>query len=157
MTSLRDKNPLLDRIVIEPMRECDLDQVLAVEKASFRHPWSRAGFKAELHRACAVSLVVREKEEVLGYLVFWAIREEIHILNLVLRSDRRRMGLGRFLLEYMFDWGRKRKLRRIFLEVRVFNLPARKLYEQAGFIMTGRRKNYYAEDQEDAILMARSL
>ncbi|MBW2052162.1 MAG: ribosomal protein S18-alanine N-acetyltransferase [Deltaproteobacteria bacterium] len=142
---------------MEHMRESDLDQVLLIEQASYPRPWTRNGFKTELERSCAINLVLCEMDQVVGYLIFWAIREEIYILNLALRPDRRRQGLGRNLLEYMFDWGRKRGMRRAFLEVRVMNQAARKLYEKTGFVMTGRRKNYYAEEKEDALLMARNL
>lgn len=153
----REKKHLLNRVVIEPMQPGDLDQVLSIEKTSYRRPWTRAGFKTELDRSCAVCLVVCEADQVLGYLIFWEIRTEIHILNLAVSPDKRRQGLGRLLLEYMFDWGRERGVKRVFLEVRVMNHAARKLYEQSGFVVTGRRKNYYEEEKEDALLMTRNL
>jgi len=153
----KDKIPLQDRVVIQPMQDSDLDQVLFIEESSYRQPWTRAGFKTELERFCSVCLVMREVDQVVGYLIFWEIREEIHVLNLAIRPDRRQQGLARLLLEYMFDWGRERGVRRVFLEVRVLNHSARKLYERVGFVMTGRRKNYYAEENEDALVMARNL
>jgi ribosomal protein S18 acetylase RimI-like enzyme len=60
-------------------------------------------------------------------------------------------------MEYLVAWGRERGARKMFLEVRVSNAPARALYRRLGFVETGRRKNYYAEEQEDALTMARRI
>lgn len=139
------------------MRPQDLDQVLAIEEASFPRPWTRSMFEAELRRDAAVCLVVREGAAVVGQLIFWQARGEIHVLNLAVRPDRRRRGLGRLLLDYMLAWGREVGARHVYLEVRASNQGALALYEQSGFVRTGRRPNYYAQEKEDAVLMSRRL
>ena len=157
MNQNNDQNLPVDRFIIEPMQPADLDQVVAIEESSYRKPWSKAGFEAELNRPQAVCRVIREADQVLGYIVFWMVRGEVHLLNLALKPDRRQQGLGRLLMDYMIHWGKEQGGRKIFLEVRVSNQAARRLYEKTGFVMTGRRKNYYSEEKEDALLMARSI
>lgn len=100
---------------------------------------------------------MKEAESTVAYLIFWLLQEEIHVLNLAVQPDQRGLGLGRFFLEYMFDWAKKFGVRKAFLEVRVSNKAAIWLYVKAGFIKVGLRENYYAEENEDALLFARYL
>jgi len=157
MIRLATHNTILDRITIESMQTGDLDQVMEIEKSSYANPWTRGGFETELARSVTVSLVMKEAESTVAYLIFWLLQEEIHVLNLAVRPDQRGLGLGRFFLEYMFDWGKKIGVRKAFLEVRVSNKAARWLYEKTGFLKVGLRENYYAEENEDALLLARYL
>ena len=92
-----------------------------------------------------------------GYLVFWVLPPEIHILNIAVRPDLRSRGIGRTLLDYLFAYAGERGADRLFLEVRPSNVAARALYKRAGFLVTGKRPNYYAEEGEDAILLTKSL
>ena len=157
MIRLATHNTILDRITIESMQTGDLDQVMEIEKACYANPWTRGGFETELARSVTVSLVMKEAESTVAYLIFWLLQEEIHVLNLAVRPDQRGLGLGRFFLEYMFDWGKKIGVRKAFLEVRASNKAARWLYEKTGFLKVGLRENYYAEENEDALLLARYL
>jgi len=157
MSVIPPKISLLDRVAIEPMVAEDLDQVMEIEEASYRWPWSRQSFEAELDRSASTSLILREFDQIVGFLIFWMVQGEIHILNLAIRPDKRRLGLAGFFLEYLFEWGREFGAMRIFLEVRVSNHGARALYERLGFFTTGRRKNYYSQEKEDALLMVRYL
>ncbi|MEW5721599.1 MAG: ribosomal protein S18-alanine N-acetyltransferase [Thermodesulfobacteriota bacterium] len=154
---MNDPSGLLERVTIEPMGVWDLEQVAQIEKASFRRPWPTSGFQVELERGPAVCLVARDGTLVCGYLIFWVIVPEIHILNLAVRPLYRRQGLATLLLEYLFEYGRERGVTEVFLEVRPSNAAAQALYDRLGFRVTGRRRNYYAEDKEDAILMGRRL
>jgi ribosomal-protein-alanine N-acetyltransferase len=144
---------LHDRISIQPMYPEDLEQVLAIERVSFPRPWNRSSFLSELDRPPAVCLVLRDGAMIAGYLVFWLIDIEIHMLNIAIRPEMRGKGLGLFLLKYMLDYGRETGAQKVYLEVRPSNLTAQKLYRRAGFVLSGRRKNYYAEEGEDALLM----
>lgn len=155
MKRLASPSTILDRITIEPMQPGDLDQVMEIETVSYANPWTRGGVETELARSVTVSLVMKEAGNVIAYLIFWMLQEEIHILNLAVRPEWRELGLGRFFLEYMFNWGEKLGVRQAFLEVRVSNLAARKLYKSAGFVKVGLRENYYAAENEDALLMVR--
>ena len=157
MKPLASSISLRDEVSIEPMKPKDLDQVLAIEQASFHRPWTRSSFETELRRLPAICLVARYADQVLGYLIFWLVRPDMHMLNLAVRPDVRCQGLGFLLLEYMFEYGREVGATQVFLEVRPSNPAAQRLYQRAGFVFTGRRKNYYSEDKEDALLMTKRV
>ena len=146
---------LSELLTIEPMRRRDLDQVLRIESCSFPHPWTRKMFETELDRRPAICLVARNGWEICGYLIFWLIAPEIHILNIAVKPDLRQLGLGRLLMNYLFEYARDTKVEDIHLEVRPSNTSARMLYQGMGFVSTGRRKNYYSEEHEDALLMTK--
>lgn len=152
MGSLMTSGPI-EHLTVEAMTSADLDQVLAMEQVSFRQPWTKDGFMTELNRRPARCLVLRDGRIIRGYLIFWWLPPEIHLLNIAVDPTGRRQGQGRLLLEYMLDYGRKTGITDVFLEVRRSNIAARKLYESLGFEYIGVRKNYYARDHEDALVM----
>jgi ribosomal-protein-alanine N-acetyltransferase len=143
---------------IEPMSVDDLDEVLAIERLSFQTPWSRGAFRYELtQNRVARCLVVREGRVLSGYLCLWEIGREIHITNLAVDPVRRRRGLARLLLGSVLEDARSRTLDMVFLEVRPTNEEALKLYESLGFRVIGRRKGYYFDTGEDALVMEAPL
>jgi ribosomal-protein-alanine N-acetyltransferase len=143
---------------IEPMSVDDLDEVLAIERLSFQTPWSRGAFRYELtQNRVARCLVVREGRVLSGYLCLWEIGREIHITNLAVDPARRRRGLARLLLGNVLEDARSRTLDMVFLEVRPTNEEALKLYESLGFRVIGRRKGYYFDTGEDALVMEAPL
>lgn len=149
-------------LVIEPMRVEDLDAVLAIERDSFSHPWSRQAFLYELRENRVAELwVAREAGacpgEVVGYLCLWRVADEVHVTNFAVAPARRRAGVGRWLLATLLEHYRARGVRRAALEVRVANEAARRLYEQVGFRAVGVRKGYYFDTGEDALLMEAEL
>lgn len=148
---------LLDEVFIEPMRPADLEAVMAIEHASYTTPWTANGVLTEIERQITTSLVARRGAQLAGYVFFWIIAGEAHLLNLAVAPELRGRGVGGILLGYMIELCRERRAREAYLEVRVGNAAARALYEKYGFVMTGRRKNYYQEDHEDALTMARSI
>lgn len=150
-------NHSLDRVTIEPMTYWDLEQVTAIERAAFRRPWKPGGFRTEMERKPSICLVLRDGFTVLGYLIFWVIPPEIHILNIAVHSRARGRGLGSLLMDYLTEYARESKIELIHLEVRPSNAPAIALYKRSGFQLVGRRKNYYVEDKEDALLMTLEL
>src|SRR5688572_32117991 len=136
----------------------DLDEVLAIEKLSFHTPWSRAAFRYELtQNRVARSLVARAGSEIAGYLCLWEIGHEIHITNLAVHPRWRGQGLARALLHAMLEDGRARGVTLAFLEVRPSNTEALGLYESLGFSVIGRRKGYYFDTGEDALVMETRL
>ena len=144
--------------LIEPMSVDDLDEVLAIERLSFQTPWSRGAFRYELtQNRVARCLVVREGRVLSGYLCLWEIGREIHITNLAVDPARRRRGLARLLLGSVLEDARSRTLDMVFLEVRPTNEEALKLYESLGFRVIGRRKGYYFDTGEDALVMEAPL
>ena len=144
---------------IRLMRENDIPQIAAIEKLVFPSPWSAAALKSELEdNVMANYLVLVEPEEdpeavekVLGYCGIWKIFDEGHITNIAVHPDHQK--LGRFLLRAMMEWCKANGLAHMTLEVRPSNSRALALYKKFGFEEAGRRKGYYEENNEDAIIM----
>jgi ribosomal-protein-alanine N-acetyltransferase len=140
------------------MRAVDLDEVLAIEQASFTLPWSRGAFLYEMQQNRAARCwVMREDGGVVGYVCLWEIADELHITNIAVHPAQRRRGLGRSLLGGVIHDGRERGLRVVVLEVRPSNREALPLYESFGFRVVGRRRGYYYDTGEDALVMEASL
>jgi [ribosomal protein S18]-alanine N-acetyltransferase len=140
---------------VRRMTPDDLDRVLEIENLSFRMPWSRAGFEAELTKPYGKPIVFVEDGLITGYLVSWRVEEELHIANLAVHPDRRKRGIAERLLRRCLEedgdaaW--------VGLEVRVSNAAALALYRKFGFQPTGVRREYYTDSREDALIMTRNL
>ena len=147
-------------LLINEMTAEDLDEVLEIENRSFPLPWSRALFEKELENGHAFNLVARDPKRggtgVVGYVVFWHVADEMHILQLAVHEEARRQGLGRHLLEEAIRLACSKGCRHAFLEVRTDNEAGKELYRSFGFREIGTRKNYYS-DGEDACVMGRPL
>lgn len=135
----------------------DLDEVMAIERTSFRHPWSANFFLEELQVACARSILAQVTGKIVGYVLFWLLPEEIDIHNIAVHPQFRRQGIGQTLLRQVVEQARRRDSSRVTLEVRISNIGAQKLYESVGFTSQGLRKGYYSDDGEDALIMALQL
>ena len=97
--------------------------------------------------------VMRDGGGVVGYICLWEIADEVHVTNVAVHPGRRRQGIARALLGGVIDDGRARKLRMVVLEVRPSNRDALTLYESFGFRVVGRRRGYYYDTGEDALIM----
>jgi ribosomal-protein-alanine N-acetyltransferase len=148
------------------MRAADLEAVLEIERASFRTPWSRQAFLHELERNRVARLWVargaRDRDggagaPVVGYLCLWAVADEVHVTNLAVHPAWRGEGVGRQLLGTLLAHHRTTGARRAFLEVRPANAEARRLYAGLGFKEVGRRRGYYVDTGEDALLLEARL
>ena len=151
---------------IEPMRAADLEAVLQIELASFHTPWTRQAFLHELERNRVAGLWVARGERsgeaggaapVVGYLCLWAVADEVHVTNLAVDPAWRGEGVGRLLLGTLLARHRAIGARRAFLEVRPGNVEARRLYERLGFREVGRRRGYYVDTGEDALILEARL
>lgn len=135
----------------------DLDRVVDIERAGFRHPWSRELLARELGHAWSHILLAVERdagaERVLGYVVFWLVHDEVHILNIATALEARRGGVGRALMREAHAAGKARGATVATLEVRRSNVPALELYRSLGYRQVGIRPKYYQEEGEDAIVM----
>jgi ribosomal-protein-alanine N-acetyltransferase len=145
-------------ITIEHMLRDDLDQVLAIEEASFTMPWSRNLFLSEF-RDPKVSLMLVARahaavRQIAGYIVCWRVADELHILDLATLPSLRRKGIARQLVLAALREGYQNGVRRAFLEVRASNSAAFALYENLGFIRTQVREGYYDKPIEDAVVMS---
>jgi ribosomal-protein-alanine N-acetyltransferase len=140
------------------MRPGDLDEVVAIERASFGMPWSRGAFLYEIEQnRVARCWVLREDDQVAAYLCLWEIGDELHVTNIAVHPGQRRRGLARRLLGAILEDARSRRIRSVTLEVRPTNDEARTLYESFGFRVVGRRRGYYYDTGEDALIMESDL
>lgn len=145
-------------LCIERMRPADLDEVVAIERASFTMPWSRGAFLYEMEQnRVARCLVVRDGTRIVGYVCMWEVADELHITNIAVHPACRRQGIGRAMLGSVLGDARERSLRIVVLEVRPSNAEAIALYESFGFRVVGRRRGYYYDTGEDALVMEVSL
>ncbi len=142
------------------MREEDLARVSAIERAGFKNPWSDELLRRELSHAWSTILLATggpADEEILGFIVFWLVHDEVHVLNIAVAAEARRRGIGRALMDEAAAHGRRRGARLATLEVRRSNTPAIELYRILGYRQIGIRPNYYADEGEDAIVMVLDL
>lgn len=165
--------------VVAPMQLADVPVVAQIEQIVFTLPWSATAFGHELrHNRASEYLVLRYQPRIkpglgqalarrvghllrrssrdrfiLGYGGFWITSQEAHICTLAVRPEWRGRGLGELLLVSLVERALERQARVVTLEVRASNGTAQKLYEKHGFQQVGRRKRYYSDNGEDALVM----
>jgi len=148
------------RFEIAPMKADDLDDIMEIERTSFRAPWSRQVFVEELDRDWAHVDVLRSRDPrspVQAFVNYWLVRDEVHVLNVATHPTARRQGHAARLIEHVIAFAHREHCRYVTLEVRRSNQPAIRLYRKYGFRPVGIRPNYYVEDNEDAIVMLLEL
>lgn len=142
------------------MEEKDLASVLEIEHLSFPNPWHESTFRGEIqNRPISFPLVVVHTTlgRVIGYIIFWAIGEDVQINNIAVHPAFRRLGIGEQVLRHVIEDMKFRGARLITLEVRPSNTAAISLYKKLGFKMIGIRKGYYTFPPEDAVVLALHL
>jgi ribosomal-protein-alanine N-acetyltransferase len=135
---------------------------MEIERDAFLHPWSEGQLRSELGNAWSVMLAAVEAgeggaERMAGYVIVWVVHDELHVLNVATAPEARRRGVGRALMEEVHALGRARACRLATLEVRRSNAAAIALYQALGYRQVGMRPRYYAEENEDALLMSADL
>jgi len=139
---------------VESMRLEDLDAVHAIERASFSTPWPPHAYRSELEaNRLASYLVVRAADTIVAFGGLWLMVDEAHITTFAVHPAWRRRRIGERLILALLDLAIERHATDATLEVRLSNLPARRLYEKYGFRPVGVRPGYYSDDQEDALIM----
>lgn len=148
----------MKKIVIEGMKVDDIDSVVEVENDCFSIPWSKDSFVQEITKNhLAFYLVAKVDEKAVGYIGVWKIMNEGHITNVAVHSAFRRQGIGERLISELLSLCEKNEMDCFTLEVRETNEPAKALYRKFGFYEIGRRKGYYQDNGEDAIIMWKYL
>ena len=139
---------------IYKMKAEDIDGVLEIEKESFSSPWSKWTFENELSKNNRSHfLVAKSAGKILGYIGFWMIFDEAHIVNVAVSSKLRHSGFGTLLLASALVVADRLGAKKTTLEVRVTNTPAQRLYEKFGFEIISIRKKFYTDTGEDAYIM----
>jgi [ribosomal protein S18]-alanine N-acetyltransferase len=146
-------NPDLE---IRPLTYADLPQVIAIERRAFPTPWSLAMFVLELSKPSGICLAGLLEDRIVAYLVCSRYDTVWHLMNIAVDIDLRRQGLATSLLERLFEMA-DRPSEQYTLEVRTSNEGAIRLYERFGFRAAGRRRAYYHDNREDALIMWRTL
>lgn len=132
----------------------DLPRALRIERASFPSPWSTAMFVLEMSRAASVCLAAERDGELAGYVVCSKLDLDWHLMSIAVDPGARRSGLASALLGELLD--ELGDDARVTLEVRPSNSAAIGLYERFGFMAAGRRRSYYPDTGEDALVMWRT-
>ncbi len=135
--------------VIDFMREGDVPDVASMDETT---RMNEDHLRTELARTWARTWVAREGVDVVGYLLAWHVADELHVMNVATRADRRRRGIARALLDETVAYAREKKVKHVLLEVRRSNSAAIALYRAFGFFAMGVRARYYPDD-EDAVEM----
>ena len=140
-------------IEVREMRYEDLDEVMKIENVCFAIPWTRESMQGELFSLMKFYYVALFDGKIAGYGGMWHVVTEGHITNIAVSPDYRRMGVGSAIVDALMQTAEEKEMLGVTLEVRVSNEAAIKLYKKHGFVVTGTRKKYYSDNNEDAYLM----
>ena len=140
-------------MMIVRMNESHVSAVAELEKLCFSDPWSENSVASELKNKLALWLVAEEEGRVSGYIGSQTCGDESDVMNVAVHPDFRRRGIAEALVNRLVDELKAIDSHSLTLEVRASNVPAISLYEKLGFSEVGRRKNYYRNPREDALIM----
>lgn len=158
----------MERYRIEPYTPDMLSEIVAIEQASFHDPWSEVALSQTAMREDSVFLTVVSttvvnttvvddlcgaSQKLCGFGCILTVANEGELVDIAVSPQYRGRGIGQMLMTALLTEAKKRQIEQIFLEVRLSNTPARKLYQKNDFVEIGVRKRYYREPVEDAILM----
>ena len=135
------------------MNEAHVDQIAELEKVCFSDPWSVKSIAYELTKPLSSWFVAEEEGRVIGYIGSQAVMDEADIMNVAVDPAYRRMGVAQGLIDTLIEELKRKDVVCLFLEVRASNESAINLYDKNGFLQVGRRKNYYHNPKEDALIL----
>lgn len=142
---------------IRSLKQDDLPRILQIEQASFSVPWRQSTFEGLLRRSDTDLLGAERGGELIGYAVSWTVVDQAELGNIAVAPEARGDGAGAVLLNAMMQRLAARGARECFLEVRVSNQTAQRLYTRHGFEVIGERPRYYTQPLEDAFVMRLSI
>lgn len=142
----------------EPMTDHRLDEVVAVERRAYAHPWTRGNFADSLRSGYQAQMLLAG-DRLIGYFVAMRGVDEVHLLNITVDPVYQGQGWGRVMLDALALWSRSQGAQWLWLEVRTSNLRAQQVYQRYGYRRVGERKHYYPAERgrEDAIVMSYKL
>ena len=140
-------------ITVRAMKKADVKSVYEIEVLSFRTPWSYRSLMGELKNRVAHYTVLEQDGEIIGYCGMWVLFEEAHITNIAITPKERGNGYGKQLLHATMRVAASFGAEMMTLEVRETNAVAQRMYDEMDFSQQGRRKRYYTDTGEDALLL----
>ena len=146
----------MNDLEIRRLTYADLPNVIAIERRAFPTPWSLAMFVLELSKPTGICLAAVRDERLVGYLVCSRYDTVWHLMNVAVEPRLQRQGIASALIERLFELA-DAPSEQYTLEVRSSNEAAIKLYEALGFRPAGRRRGYYHDNREDALIMWRTV
>jgi [ribosomal protein S18]-alanine N-acetyltransferase len=141
-----------------PMRIDALADVMQIEREAYTWPWTEGNIRDSIQNGHCCLALRGNFGQLMGYFIAMPSVDEVHLLNITVAPSFQREGWARVMLDSLHDWARERKAQWVWLEVRVSNERAIRIYEEYGFRRVGLRKNYYPLDglrREDAIVMSK--
>jgi ribosomal-protein-alanine N-acetyltransferase len=145
---------VVPRLSVEPMRYEDIAAVQAIERQVFVSPWPKNAYASELSQNRQASyIVLRQSGDIVGYAGLWRVALEAHVTTIGVRAGDHSKGYGTVLFAALVQRAYALGARWITLEVRDTNDHAIRLYERFGFKAIGRRRGYYTDNGEDAVIM----
>ena len=140
-------------MIITKMCECHVPQIAELEKLCFNDPWSEKSIASELDNKLSLWLVAVENEKVIGYVGSQTVLGETDMMNIATHPDYRKQGIATGLIVRLVGALELRGSHSLMLEVRASNINAISVYKKLDFIEVGRRKNYYKNPKEDALIL----
>ncbi len=138
---------------IVPMHAQHVAAIAALERICFSDPWSENSIRSELSNPLSLWLAAESDGVLIGYIGSQSVLGEADMMNVAVAPAARRQGVARALVEQLIGRLSERNVTSLALEVRVSNDAARALYDSLGFVPVGRRKNYYVNPKEDALIL----
>ena len=144
-------------MIIREMNVNDVPAIAELERVCFSDPWSENSISSELNNPLSYWLVAEDNGVIAGYVGSQSVLDAADMMNIAVSSDYRRQGIGQALIESLVAHLLQKNVIALLLEVRVSNIPAVALYEKLGFEQVGRRRGYYHNPREDALILRKEL
>jgi len=144
-------------ILVEPAVEDHIDRILEIENEAFAPPWTHGTLLSELYRKDSFFAAAVENDRILGFVILRRMQDEGELLQIAVDQTERQRGIAGLLMTAALNDAIKNAVRTVFLEVRKSNNAAISLYGKHGFVFVRRRKDYYCNPMEDALIMQRRL
>ena len=140
-------------MIYTKMTEAHVPQIAALENICFNDPWSENSIRSELDNKLSLWVVAVDDDLVVGYVGSQTVLGETDMMNIAVHPDYRKKGIGTGLIVSLIGALEQRGSHSLMLEVRASNSPAISVYQKLGFAEVGRRKNYYRNPKEDALIL----
>lgn len=146
----------INRIKVSELTKKNIQYIINIQKEQNIYISSKENILKDLSNTNFKYFIIEYENKIIGYISFSYVID-IEIEAIVVKKDFQRLGLGTLLLNFVFEFAKTKNIENIFLEVRVSNTPARKLYDKCGFKEINIRKNYYNDNNEDAVILVKNF